>query len=64
MFTRNDILCLEFDSVGEMRNLLESSATKYEGFIENRVGYNFPLVVVCILHCLVYNKLINMLLVI
>lgn len=41
-YSRNDILCLEFDSICEMRNLLESSATKYEGFIENRVGYNFP----------------------
>ena len=36
------ILCLEFDNLTKMRNALEASAIKYEGVLNNRVGYNFP----------------------
>tara|TARA_Y100000389_G_scaffold204259_1_gene255911 strand:+ start:4633 stop:5043 length:411 start_codon:yes stop_codon:yes gene_type:complete len=35
-------LVLEFDNLVEMRKLLEESANNYEGYIDGRIGYNFP----------------------
>lgn len=40
--TMNAILEIEFDDVTSMRELLEDSASNYEGYIKQRVGYNFP----------------------
>lgn len=41
-YDENQILILEFDSIEDMRKIMEKSATNYEGFIKNRIGYNFP----------------------
>jgi len=41
-YTDNEILILEFNSISDMNQIMEKSATHYEGFIKNRIGYNFP----------------------
>ena len=38
----NKVLSLIFDDLIEMRTKIEPIATKYEGAIDNRIGYNFP----------------------
>ena len=41
-YTEYETLILEFDSISNMSKIMEKSATHYEGFIKNRIGFNFP----------------------
>jgi len=41
-YTENEILILEFNSIIQMNQIMEKSANNYEGFIKNRIGFNFP----------------------